>query len=242
MQETINCLSEAWGFFDKVYCISLDFRIDRREQAKKQFARVGLLERVEFIIVKKNQANCEQGIFESHMLCLEKGLAAGAQHILVLEDDVIFANFNPQFLLEACSALKSLGHWHGLFLGCLTSGSRKTGYKSLAGIKYRCLAHAYALNAPFARGIVREKWLGIPFDELLRRKGSLFFAIRPMCAFQGLSGTDNQTVYIDRMRRFFGGLPFIQRVNEVFQNHKALFLSLHLLIVLALAALVGKFW
>ena len=32
---------DIWTFFDKIYCISLDKRIDRREQAKKQFAQVG---------------------------------------------------------------------------------------------------------------------------------------------------------------------------------------------------------
>lgn len=237
-------LSETWGFFDKIYCISVDDRNDRRTQAQKHFADVGLLARVEFVIVAKHRENPEKGIFESHMLCLKKGLAAGAQHILVFEDDVFFKNFDPRSLGEACSALQSIGNWHALFLGCITTGSRKAGARSLVKIRYRCLAHAYALNASFAGRIVAEEWNGLPFDNLLRRynDNAGFFALSPMPAFQGRSRSDNQTVIIDRLRRFFGGLPFIQRVNELYQNHKAFFLVAHLTVLVLLGALVCKLW
>jgi hypothetical protein len=69
----------SWAYFDKIYCISLDERPDRREEAKTQFESVGLLERVEFVIVRKHPFDCEQGIFESHLLCMKKGLSAGAR-------------------------------------------------------------------------------------------------------------------------------------------------------------------
>ena len=235
-------LSDPWDFFDRIYCISLDVRLDRREQAKKQFAGVGLLERVEFVLVAKHPENQEHGIFESHMLCLKKGLEAGAHHILVFEDDILFRAFDPQVLCQACSCLDRFAAWDGLFLGCITTGSRKAGARSLVAIKYRCLAHAYALNAPFAAHIVRKKWADIPFDELLRRQKADFFAIHPMCAFQGLSGTDNQTVAMDRMRRFFGGLPFIQKANELHQNHKALFVGVHLAALVVLLLILIRSW
>lgn len=235
-------MSEPWKFFDTIYCISVDDRLDRREQAKKQFAAVGLLERVEFVLVAKHPENREKGIFESHMLCLQRALAAGAQHILIFEDDVFFRHFDPRALTEACRHLERLATWTGLFLGGITSGSRKTGVKSLVKIKYRCLSHAYALNASMARRIVQEEWRGIPYDGVLRENNADFFALYPMCAFQGLSESDNQTVVIDRMRRFFGGLPFIQKVNELYQNHKALFLVLHLTVFLVLLLIWTRLW
>ncbi len=233
---------DPWKFFEAIYCISVDDRIDRRKQVKKQFAAVGLLERVEFVLVARHPENREKGIFESHMLCLERGLATGAQHIMIFEDDVFFRDFDPRTLAEACLHLDHLESWNGLFLGGITSTSRKTGVKSLVSIKYRCLSHAYALNAPFARRIVREEWSGIPYDGLLRRNNGDFFATYPMCAFQGLSESDNQTVAIDRMRRLFGGLPFIQKMNEMYQNHKPLFLALHLAAFLLLGALACALW
>lgn len=233
---------DPWKFFDTIYCISIDDRLDRREEAKKQFADVGLLERVEFVLVARHPEDREKGIFESHMLCLQRGLAAGAKHILIFEDDVFFRGFDPRVLAEACLHLERLENWNGLFLGGITSGSRKTGVKSLVKIKYRCLSHAYALNTSMARRIIREEWRGIPYDELLQKNNDDFFAIYPMCAFQGLSESDNQTVAIDRIRRLLGGLPFIQKMNESFENHKPLFLALHLAVVLVLGALTWVLW
>lgn len=232
----------AWEFFDKVYCISLDERSDRREQARRQFAEAGLLARVEFVIVPKHPENRAKGIYESHMLCLEKGLEAGARHIMVFEDDVFFRNFDPRALHAACMQLAKMANWHGLFLGCITEASHKTATKSLVKITYRCLAHAYALNASFAQRIIRQQWHDIPFDELLRRNNADFFAIYPMIAFQGLCGSDNQTVMLERLRNFFGGLPFIQRVNEWYQNQKGFFLAVYLTALLAPGALTRTFW
>ena len=238
----MNQFSGPWDFFDKVYCISVAERGDRRELARIQFAAAGLLERVEFVIVARHPENPVQGIFASHLLCLTKGLAAGAQHILIFEDDVFFRGFDAQALREACSGLKHNGSWNALFLGCITSGSRKTASKNLVKISYRCLSHAYALNRTYAQRIVQEQWRGIPYDMLLRKYNADFFALYPMCAFQGLAGTDNQTVRIDRLRRFFGGLPFIQKMNELYQNHKALIIAGHLLVLWVLGVLVCKFW
>jgi GR25 family glycosyltransferase involved in LPS biosynthesis len=233
---------DPWKFFEAIYCISVADRLDRREQVQKQFAAVGLRERVEFVLVARHPENRERGIFESHMLCLEKGLAAGAHHILIFEDDVFFRDFAPRTLAEACLQLDRLARWDGLFLGGITSGSRRTGVKSLVRINYRCLSHAYALNAPYARRIVREQWRGIPYDGLLRENSGDLFAIYPMSAFQGLFESDNQTVAIDRMRRLFGGLPFIQKMNEIYQNHKALVLAVHLAVFLVLGTLVYTLW
>ncbi len=233
---------DSWAFFDKIYCISLKERPDRRRQAQQQFADVGLLERVEFVIVDKHPANPEKGIFQSHLSCLKRGIAANARHILIFEDDVFFQGFDGRLLQGVCTCLHSGAKWDGLFLGCITNGSSRTDNPGLVKITYRCLAHAYALNRPFAEKIVHYPWQGLPFDELLRRRKSDFYALHPMCAFQGLAGSDNRTVIIDRMRRFFGGLPFIQKVNEMYQNNKVMLLLAPLLVFSGLVVLAVTFW
>ncbi|MBV5318231.1 MAG: glycosyltransferase [Desulfobulbaceae bacterium] len=220
----------GWDFFDKSYCITLESRPDRMLAAQRQFAAVGLDERVEFLIVAKDSENPERGIFHSHLRCLSQGLAAGARHILVFEDDVFFRGFSPERLSAACHFLQQTGKWDAFFLGCLTTGSRPTDRANVVQVKYRCLAHAYALNRACAERIVREQWQGIPFDGLLHRCGPHFFALQPMCAFQGLASSDNETVLIDKLRKLCGGLPFIQRCNELFQNNKGLVIALHLLV------------
>ncbi len=224
--------SDSWIFFDRIYCISLDGRSDRRELARKQFAAIGILERVEFVIVEKHPEDQEKGIFESHIICLKKGLEQNAQHILIFEDDVFFQRFDQKALGEALDLLGGISGWNALFLGCITNGSRKTRKRSLVKIKYRCLSHAYGVHHAFAKRIIFEQWDGTPYDMVLQKYNSEFYALYPMCAFQGLSGTDNQTVLIDRLRRFLGGLPFIQKANELYQNHKVLLLLSHAAIVL----------
>jgi len=225
---------DPWEFFDRIYCISVDDRHDRREQAKRQFAAVGLSERLEFVLVVRHPDDPAKGIFESHLLCLKMGLAAGARHILILEDDVFFRDFDPWVLNEACAHLCRLDNWDALFLGAITSGSRRTGVSSLTRIRYRCLSHAYAVNAAFATYLLAREWIGIPYDGVLRRLNADFFAVSPMCAFQGLQESDNRTVMIDRVRRLFGGLPFIQKMNERYQNHKAVIIGAHVAVVCVL--------
>lgn len=233
---------DNWAFFDKIYCISLDSRSDRRERARKQFAEVGLSPRVEFVIVAKNLENPEKGIFQSHMLCLNKGLSANARNIMIFEDDILFQRFDVQALHEACRNLDAGTSWNAFFLGCITDASRKTPHKNLVKITYRCLAHAYVLHQPFAAGIAHNIWNGIPFDELLRQYNNEFYALHPMCAFQGSASSDNQTVVIDRMRRFLGGLPFIQKTNELYQNNRASLLFAALAVPVVCTLLAFKFW
>jgi GR25 family glycosyltransferase involved in LPS biosynthesis len=237
---------ESWTFFDKIYCISLDTRIDRREQVKKQFAELGFLDRVEFVIVAKHATNQEKGIYQSHMKCLNKGIESGAQHILVFEDDVFFERFDPHALRRTCRYLEKLPTWNALFLGCMIDGSSRTDEKNLKKITHRTLAHAYALNRPFAQTLAQKKWNGTPFDEFLRLHNNDYYAIYPMCAFQGLSGTDNRRVAIDRIRRLLGGLPFIQKVNELYHNHTIPLLSLTVGVILGgafgIALLAYKIW
>lgn len=234
--------SDPWAYFDRVYCISIAARNDRRHAAKRQFAAVGLAERVDFVIVDKHPENPEQGIFESHLSCLAKGLATGAKRILIFEDDVFFRNFDPRTLQRACNGLRAVPSWDAFFLGCITNESKRTPSESLVRISYRCLAHAYGLNASFARQLIGTPWNGIPYDEMLRRHQADFFALSPMCAFQGHSRSDNHTVMIDRLRRLCGGLPFIQRMNEFYQNHKRPLLALHLTVLLLLGALACRLW
>ena len=71
-----------WDYFDKIYCISLEERPDRQKEAGLQFNDVGLSNKVEFVIVKKHPDDCEQGIYESHILCMKKGIQAGADTIV----------------------------------------------------------------------------------------------------------------------------------------------------------------
>jgi GR25 family glycosyltransferase involved in LPS biosynthesis len=232
-------LDTYWDYFDKFYCISLDERGDRRRAAKLQFGRIGLLERVEFVIVKKHPHNIEQGIFESHLTCMEKGIRAGADTIVVFEDDILFERFSPTGLKNCIDFLSTHHHWNVLYFGCLVSGSKKTKNRSVLKIKYRCLTHAYVFSRKFAESLVKISWREIPFDDLLCTLNDEFYAIYPSFAFQSNSRSDNRRFLpLDKFRRLSGGLRRLQKGNELYHRHRTLVILLHIIIILLIILLV----
>jgi len=235
---TPEITANNWEFFDKIYCISLDERADRRKEAKRQFGRIGLLEKVEFVIVKKHPQNIEQGIFESHLTCLAKGIRAGADTIVVFEDDILFERFNPANLKNSIDFLSTSPLWNALYFGCLVSGSKKTQTRSILKIKYRCLTHAYVFSRKFAESLVKIPWQETAFDDLLRSLNDEFYAIYPSFAFQSNLRSDNSRfLALDKFRRLFGGLRRLQKGNELFHRHRTLVILLHIIIIMLIIML-----
>ncbi|MHB9099546.1 MAG: glycosyltransferase, partial [Syntrophales bacterium] len=103
--------TNGWDFFDRIYCISLEEREDRRQAAAASFSKVGLTGKVEFVIVKRHPLNVEQGMYESHMTCLRKGLEAGAERIVVFEDDVVFDRFDAERFRQCTQFLAEHPDW-----------------------------------------------------------------------------------------------------------------------------------
>ena len=228
-----------WEYFDKFYCISIEERADRRADAKVQFEKVGLADKVEFVIVERHPSNREEGIYESHMACIKKGLQAGAKNIVIFEDDILFDRFSPASLKNSVDFLSGIDQWNALFFGCLVSGSRKTGNKSVLEIKYRCLAHGYVLNRRFAEGLVNTPWQEIPYDYLLHNFTEGFYAVYPSFAFQSNSLTDNiKKIGLDRFRRLFGGLRRIQKWNEFYHRYRMPVIAAHVMVLLIILKLV----
>ncbi len=226
-----------WSFFDRIYCISLKNRTDRRATAQAHFARVGLADAVQFVLVDKDPGDSERGIHESHLLCMKMGLAAGARRMLIFEDDVVFQRVSPALIEDMISFLEADDDWQFFFLGCLVNRSEKTAYQSVVRIEYRSLAHAYVVTAACARELVEHRpWSGIAFDAMLRDlQSKQLYALYPSVAFQSNAASDNDRYLpLDRFRRFCGGLKQIQRANELYQRHKRTIIAVHLLVLLVI--------
>lgn len=221
----------CWDFFDSIYCISLKERQDRRREAKMQFHRVGLLERVEFVLVNKHPENNEKGIYESHLACIRKGIEADAKTILIFEDDILFERFSRSRLKRCVDFLSTVPDWNLLFLGCLVKSSKRTVDANVLEVKYRSLAHAYAMNRKFADVIVEKPWQSLAYDQMLSAYGRGCYAIYPSLAFQSNSATDNaQCLRLDRFRRLCGGLRLIQEIDEAYHLHRKKLIFFHLLL------------
>jgi hypothetical protein len=228
----MNC----WDSLDKIYCISLEHRTDRRRLSEIEFAKVGLLDRVEYVQVRPHAHNSEAGIFESHMLCIQKGLAANARRMAVFEDDVVFDGFDPLRVRTGLQYVGGLDHWDMVFLGCLVSRSRPTASRVVRQVRYRSLTHAYVMNRPFAEIMAKFQWSGRPIDAMFQVLVRNTYAIYPSVAFQSSASSDNWRLKgLDRIRRLCGGLRFIQKMNERYHRHFKAILLVHLLAALALA-------
>ncbi len=226
-----NSLAAVWQRIDRIYCIALAERTDRRKAATEQFARVGLDGQVAFFTARRHPDDCEQGIFESHRACLRQGLAAGARHILVFEDDVVFGAIDARRLEAAIDYFMEQTTCSMLLLGGLVSRSWPTAEPAVRKVRYRCLAHAYLVKADLARQVADQAWQGIPIDTLLSDCTERPAALYPSIAFQSNSPSDNvRHQALDAVRRLFGGLRVIQMVNERYHRFRYAFIAVHLLL------------
>ena len=227
----------GWSFFDKIYCISLENRLDRRTEAQQQFAKAGLADAVEFFLTTKHPTDSEQGIYESHWHCMAEGLASGAETICIFEDDVLLEGFSADKLDEIIRFLTTNTDWQILFLGCMVRKSEKTANRSVVKISYRSLTHGYIVSRRFAQTMIdRYPWHRVAFDDFLKNlNSSQMFAAYPMFAFQSDAASDNDPYLpLDRFRRLCGGLRNLQKQNEIFQRFKWQIVWGHVLILLGL--------
>ena len=227
--------TNGWDFFDRIYCISLKEREDRRKSALKEFSKVGLADRVEFEIGERHSYNIEQGVYESHMMCLRKGLEAGAENIVVFEDDVEFDRFDPERLKSCTEFLRQHPEWKVLLIGALIRSSRKTANPCVQKVRYQSLTHAYALNRHYAETLAYEPWQGIINDTLFWQLTDDVYAIYPMYAFQKNFTSDNYKYpTLVLIRHLLGGLKWIQKAIEFYQRYKFGVIAAHVIIILSL--------
>jgi GR25 family glycosyltransferase involved in LPS biosynthesis len=233
--------SRSWDFFDRFYCISLSDRKERRREAERELARIGLRNRVEFVIADRHPRDPEEGIFASHMTCIRKGLAAGARSMAIFEDDVVFDRFRAERLDGCVEFLASNPGWNLFFFGCLVKRSRKTENRSVLEVSYRCLAHAYAVSRPFAEALSEIPWDGTPFDAMLSRHAEGVYAAYPAFAFQSGAPSDNTRLRaLDRFRRWCGGLMRIQKTNEFYHRNRKWIIPLHFFIPAAILYIASR--
>jgi GR25 family glycosyltransferase involved in LPS biosynthesis len=169
------------------------------------------------------------------MMCLRKGLEAGARNIIVFEDDIEFDRFDPERLRSCTEFLRQHPEWKVLLIGALIRSSRKTTNPCVQKVRYQSLTHAYALNRHYAETLAYEPWQGIVNDTLFRPLTDDVYAIYPMCAFQKKFTSDNYKYpKLVLIRHLLGGLERIQKANEFYQRHKLGVIAAHVIIILSL--------
>jgi glycosyl transferase family 25 len=105
-----------WNFFDTITCINLKSRPDKLDHCRRFFDFFSIPATV---FSAEKHANPKQGCFESHIETVCTAYKAGAEHVLVLEDDFLPTNLNPITLNEVILFLKRRNAGCDIFyLGC----------------------------------------------------------------------------------------------------------------------------
>lgn len=111
-------LPDLWHFVDHAYCLTLDSRRDRQQEALQQIRSARLHHKTTFVVAKPTEGPKPPAIFESHCAAARDAVRRGFTRILILEDDVVFHSNTHTLTQRILRSIKDLpSEWQGLFLG-----------------------------------------------------------------------------------------------------------------------------
>ncbi len=143
--------------FPARYWINLGRRHDRRVETEYQLAFAGITaERfpaVDARFVKRNRGYESAGRYAlalSQRLAIRKAMLAGAEAVLVLEDDVVF---HPE-LVSRLAEIELPKDWGIFYLGCAHHKRPWPAGQGLVRTPYALDTHAFAVRAPYFRKVM----------------------------------------------------------------------------------------
>lgn len=231
----------VWDAFSTIQCIHMPARQDRALLVERAAAAARMP--VQWFHVSKHPDGGVRGCYESHLAVMRHGLDAGADNVLVFEDDIELApGFTRERVAEVVRFMAAQhGQWDVIFLGCFPDIWR--GHQRwIRGHMYQVRAtqtHAYVVSEAGMRRLSRRPFDGTPIDEVLRDEARCY-ATLPSLFTQAVSASDVSSV---AGISTFGGKRLVTRAVEAYTMHVGIPLRV-LLLMLGLihiaAALVLK--
>lgn len=136
-------------YFDKVYCVNMDKRPDRWEQAKKEFKKLGIEDQVErWPGVENKDGNL--GCTLSHLSIIKHCKKNNFKKILIFEDDVLFVENDVNKLQKAFNELFEIENWDLFYIGSTVDpnvGRFNRVTDNILRTNFAYTTHAYAVNA-----------------------------------------------------------------------------------------------
>lgn len=94
-QNVCECGGGSWPAWqtiaDKIYCMCVQERPDRREESAKNFHKAGLCSLVTYYRPPKDPAGARAGSWEAHREITKRAIQEGCRRVLIFEDDVCFS-------------------------------------------------------------------------------------------------------------------------------------------------------
>lgn len=191
-------------YFDKIYCINLERRPDRKEQAQTRFDAIGLS--VQFIkavdgktLQPVNGINTgELGCILSHVSIYKDAETKGYKRILILEDDCVFEyNINDLFNEYIKEVPKD---WGLLYFGGSHLKIPLPVNDKVHRLIHTYTTHCYAVNFEVVKGLSEMIGNNLQIDVTLAHLQMKYpsYGFKPNLAWQldGYSDiTEQQTNY-----------------------------------------------
>lgn len=145
-----------FDFFDHIYCIHMPKSVEREALVRSEFEKLGILSRIDWVhATQPNPENfksggsmyypaAQVGCKLSHLKALHNAMFCGYQTILILEDDVIFPNWDVTKLETAIEELPEA--WDMLYLGGEPVEPTDRRSPSLVQVRKFWGAYAYAVH------------------------------------------------------------------------------------------------
>jgi GR25 family glycosyltransferase involved in LPS biosynthesis len=134
-------------FFDKIYCINLEERVDRWMSAKKEMDEMGIQNVKRFSAIKNKIGHL--GCRDSHIEIIKDAKNNGYKRILILEDDFIFINKDKDQINDILNQLNNVD-WELFYFGAtvhLYDGKLVKVDKNLVQTNFAYTTHSYAVNS-----------------------------------------------------------------------------------------------
>ena len=154
-------MKRLFDAFDQVRIINLRERADRRAGVEKELARIGFPEIVpplSFYVAERPAPvpageYAPKGSLISHREVIREGLAAGAERLLVIEDDVFFTEPDAGALDRLLDAM-GRAQWDIIYFGRL-SGEGEPGDGPLRRCRGGVIGgHFYGMTRPYMENVL----------------------------------------------------------------------------------------
>lgn len=193
--------SKINGYFNKIYCINLDRRVDRWTESSTIFLKNNLVvERVSAvdgvnISGRGHVRGCEIACTMSHMEVLKDMIKNGYNRILVLEDDVDFIPNVQQFFYDNANFIPA--DWDMLYFGGNHVNPATPVNKIISKISRTYTTSSYGISLKIAQAVLNKleansstKQIDVLYSEFHR--GGNCYAFRPSIAWQRPGFSDIQ--------------------------------------------------
>lgn len=139
-------MTNPFDFFKEIYCINLKYRTDRWNLAKKEFEKVGILNKVAHYAVEKDE-DSYLGLIKHHLHILKGAKKRGIENVLIFEDDVMFLDkYKPlETLRKATEQIKNM-EWNLFYLSATLRVPLIKKTENLSILKCAFAAHSIAYN------------------------------------------------------------------------------------------------